>query len=136
MATNANEVTDNNTVAFKRTHIRTYSGTAKFLKDRNGKQLDRALAPATDWESDASISINGVKHYRVSINEWVSSTDVFEYQDIEKVLYISEMTLLYDEHGVQSNRMLGAGSTWDIKHSAVINGVPMYQITETEWAAE
>lgn len=42
----------------------------------DGKLSNRMLSPSTEWMTDKSAFIDGIKYYRVSTNEWVSENDV------------------------------------------------------------
>lgn len=55
--------------------VKTSNGGNKTLYSVAGKASTRSLAPNSSWYSDKTATINGVKMYRVSTNEWIAATD-------------------------------------------------------------
>ncbi|KRN98313.1 BspA family leucine-rich repeat surface protein [Companilactobacillus kimchiensis] len=61
-------------------NIQTNSDSAKRLYTAEGKLvMERELAPNSVWFTDQLVTINNVKYYRVSTNEFVKASDVSEY---------------------------------------------------------
>ncbi len=50
--------------------------TRATLYDSQGKSLGRGLSSGSSWYTDGYAMINGVKMYRVAIDEWVPASDV------------------------------------------------------------
>lgn len=60
------------------TNITTHPETTKTLLRSNNTRSNRGLAPDTTWQSDRYTYFNNQKYYRVSSNEWVLGSSVFE----------------------------------------------------------
>lgn len=56
--------------------VTTKDGENVPLFSANGTQSNRNLSPNTKWATDKYATINGVKMFRVSTNEWVRGTDL------------------------------------------------------------
>src|SRR5699024_1842899 len=96
----------------------------------------RALAFNTGWKTDQKLVLNGVTYYRVGNNEYVKSSDIVEYEAINKVVNTTSGSAkyLYDINGKKSNlRALASGSAWFSDKVATINGEKMYRVATNEW---
>ncbi|WP_125566042.1 BspA family leucine-rich repeat surface protein [Companilactobacillus insicii] len=115
--------------------IETYNDSSKHLLNAHQKQISRELRPTSDWVTDISTYMNGVKYYRVGSNEFVSTNDAFEYIPLRAVVQTNNYNVtVYDERGnAVTNRQLKANSSWLTDKSAVINGVTMYRVATNEW---
>lgn len=107
------------------------------LYSTEGKVVnDRALAKGSNWFTDKTLVLDGTTYYRVSTNEWVKASDVYEFTTVNKTIQTSAKTAksLYDTKGnVISDRALAAGSSWFADRKATINGKQMYRVATNEW---
>ncbi len=118
---------------------------------------NRALGNRTNWKTDQTKDVSGVKYYRVATNEWVSSqyvtgnnsstttdsasqtdtsnTDVVEV-DNSGADYVGLMSLQSDGTMKNiTNRALGNNTNWKTDQTKEVNGVKYYRVATNEWVA-
>ena len=107
------------------------------LYTKDGKIIkDRALAKDSNWITDKKLVVNGETFHRVSTNEWVKASDVYEFEKVNKIITTSNGSFktLYDAKGnVIKDRALAAGSAWFSDKTSTINGKQMYRVATNEW---
>jgi len=107
------------------------------LYTKDGKIIkDRALAKDSNWITDKKLVVNGETFHRVSTNEWVKASDVYEFETVNKIITTSNGTFktLYDAKGnAIKDRALAAGSAWFSDKTSTINGKKMYRVATNEW---
>ena len=97
----------------------------------------RYLATASNWYSDATITIDGISYFRVATNEWAKVGEVYPYQalnlhirtydDSEKDLYKAENVLITKE-------TLAPDSSWITdRETYVINNTKYYRVATNEF---
>ncbi|KRK65577.1 hypothetical protein FC72_GL000018 [Companilactobacillus tucceti DSM 20183] len=137
---------ENGDIEYKNQTISTYAdkpAVELYQLGQDGKMTlvtNRSLATATDWQSDAVITVDGVGYYRVSTNEWAKMSQAYPYtapnvyvraySDSAKPLYKAESDLI-------KNRSLAANSSWVADHQTyVINGTKHYRVSTNEFVDE
>ena len=109
------------------------------LYDDNGSELtDRKLAPNSDWFTDESITLNGVKYYRVATNQWAKAKDVYLYYDNVNNVRVNEGStagLVKDNGKDVTDRALQAGSSWYTDRYIYINNVKYYRVATNEFVS-
>lgn len=107
------------------------------LYDSEGTQTSRSLAPNSDWASDQTKTINGDKFYRVSTNEWVKASQVYEYTPENTTVTTNSDSIksLYSIEGNKSSRSLAPNTAWYTDRVANINGTQMYRVSTDEWVS-
>ncbi|WP_201782117.1 SLAP domain-containing protein, partial [Companilactobacillus nantensis] len=97
----------------------------------------RSLATASNWYSDATITVDGISYFRVATNEWAKVGEVYPYQalnlhirtydDSEKDLYKAENVLITKE-------TLAPSSSWITdRETYVINNTKYYRVATNEF---
>ncbi|WP_125711590.1 SLAP domain-containing protein [Companilactobacillus kedongensis] len=137
---------ENGDIEYKNQTISTYAdkpAVALYQLGADGKMTKsttRSLATATDWQSDAVITIDGVGYYRVSTNEWALMSQAYPYtapnvyvraySDSAKELYKAESDLI-------KTRSLAPNSSWIADHQTyVINGTKHFRVSTNEFVDE
>lgn len=98
---------------------------------------NRSLATASNWYSDATITVDGISYFRVATNEWAKVGEVYPYQalnlhirtydDSEKDLYKAENVLITKE-------TLAPSSSWITdRETYVINNTKYYRVATNEF---
>ncbi|MFD1471703.1 SLAP domain-containing protein [Companilactobacillus mishanensis] len=107
------------------------------LYNGEGTQSTRSLGADSAWQSDQTKTINGEKYYRVSTDEWVKASQVYEYSGQNRSITTNSgaVKALYATDGSRSNRSLAPGSAWFTDKLANINGTQMYRVSTNEWVA-
>ncbi|MFC6322201.1 SLAP domain-containing protein [Companilactobacillus baiquanensis] len=137
---------ENGDIEYKNQTISTYAdkpAVQLYQLGEDGKMTlstTRSLASATDWLSDAVITVDGVGYYRVSTNEWAKMSQAYPYtapnvyvrayDDSAKLLYKAESDLI-------ENRSLAPNSSWVADHQTyVINNTKHYRVSTNEFVNE
>ncbi|MQS90200.1 SLAP domain-containing protein [Companilactobacillus mishanensis] len=107
------------------------------LYNGEGTQSTRSLGADSAWQSDQTKTINGEKYYRVSTDEWVKASQVYEYSGQSRSITTNSgaVKALYATDGTRSNRSLAPSSAWFTDKLANINGTQMYRVSTNEWVA-
>lgn len=107
------------------------------LYTSDGTQTSRSLGSGSNWQSDQTKTINGEKMYRVSTNEWVPASDVYEYTAVGSTITTNAGSIkaLYSIDGTRSSRSLAQNTAWYTDRSATINGTKMYRVSTDEWVS-
>lgn len=114
--------------------VRTYFDSSKSLISTDGQTITRKLSAGSDWFSDRYAYFNGVKYYRVALNEWVKASDVYEYESIQSVVTPDSSISIYDDTGNIISKTIDNYS-YKADKIATINGVKMYHVATNEWIA-
>ncbi|WP_164509439.1 SLAP domain-containing protein [Companilactobacillus jidongensis] len=117
----------------KDTYVRVYQDVLGELIKSHGTTANRELASATDWVSDRYATIDGEKYYRVSTNEFVKASDVYEYTYLSQVVTTAKAATVYDERGNATTKQLPAGSAYKSDRFVNINGKIYYRIATNEF---
>ncbi|AKP67788.1 SLAP domain-containing protein [Companilactobacillus ginsenosidimutans] len=118
--------------------VSTYSnGGVVPLYNGDGTQTQRSLSANSDWATDQTKTMNGDKYYRVSTNEWVKASQVYEYTPTSSTITTNGDSIkgLYSINGNRSNRSLSPNSAWYTDRTASINGTTMYRVSTDEWVS-
>ncbi len=117
--------------------ISTHPNKTVSLYDSKGKAIkNRVLAGDSNWASDKTMELSGVKYYRVATNEWIKAENVYEYSASQSVVETSagQFKNLFNSKGeLATNRGLASGSRWLTDKTATINGEKMYRVATNEW---
>jgi len=124
--------------------VKDYNTTVATFADQNtpvynsqGEVIgNRALAADSNWASDKTMELSGVKYYRVATNEWIKAENVYEYSASQSVVETSagQFKNLFNSKGeLATNRGLASGSRWLTDKTATINGEKMYRVATNEW---
>ncbi|KRL67455.1 SLAP domain-containing protein [Companilactobacillus versmoldensis] len=107
------------------------------LYTSDGTQTARSLAPNSDWATDSTKTINGDTYYRVSTNEWVKASSVYEYTPVSSTITTNSNSVkpLYSIDGSKSSRSLAPNTSWYTDRTATINGTSYYRVSTDEWIA-
>jgi len=120
--------------------ISTYhdSSDVKLYDDNGSELIDRKLAPNSDWFTDESMTLNGVKYYRVATNQWAKAKDVYLYYDNVNNVRVNEGStagLVKDNGKDVTDRALQAGSSWYTDRYIYINNVKYYRVATNEFVS-
>jgi hypothetical protein len=95
------------------------------------------LAPQTDWFTDQTIIVSGIKYYRIATNEWVKASQVYSYRDLDTHIRTYDKTtkVLYESADqIVGNREVQPNSSWYSDQIAYfINGEKYYRIADDEF---
>jgi len=109
------------------------------LYDDSGSELtDRKLVPNSDWFTDESMSLNGVKYYRVATNEWTKAKDVYLYYPDSTDVLVNRgnvATLVTAEGKTVTDRALQANSDWYTDRYIYINNAKYYRVATNEFVS-
>ena len=109
------------------------------LYDDSGSELtDRKLSPNSDWFTDESMSLNGVKYYRVATNEWTRAKDVYLYYPNSTNVLVNKgtvATLVTAEGKAVTDRALQANSSWFTDRYTYINNAKYYRVSTNEFVS-
>jgi len=98
---------------------------------------NRVLVPASNWYSDATVTIDGVSYYRVATNEWAKMSQAYPYQALNlhiRTYNDSEKALYKAEDVVISNETLAPSSSWITdRETYVINNTKYYRVATNEF---
>ncbi len=98
---------------------------------------NRSLATASNWYSDATVTIDGVSYYRVATNEWAKMSQAYPYQALNlhiRTYNDSEKALYKAEDVVISNETLAPSSSWITdRETYVINNTKYYRVATNEF---
>ncbi len=98
---------------------------------------NRSLATASNWYSDATVTIDGVSYYRVATNEWAKMSQAYPYQALNlhiRTYNDSEKALYKAEDIVISNETLAPSSSWMTdRETYVINNTKYYRVATNEF---
>ncbi|ALB30075.1 SLAP domain-containing protein [Companilactobacillus heilongjiangensis] len=98
---------------------------------------NRDLATASNWYSDATVTIDGVSYYRVATNEWAKMSQAYPYQALNlhiRTYNDSEKALYKAENIVISNETLAPSSSWITdRETYVINNTKYYRVATNEF---
>ena len=98
---------------------------------------NRSLATASNWYSDATVTIDGVSYYRVATNEWAKMSQAYPYQALNlhiRTYNDSEKALYKAENIVISNETLAPSSSWITdRETYVINNTKYYRVATNEF---
>ncbi|MFD1417830.1 SLAP domain-containing protein, partial [Companilactobacillus keshanensis] len=119
-------------------YVRAYDDSAKNLYKAESDLIgNRSLAPNSSWIADhQTYVINGIKHYRVSTNEFVNENDVYVYTPVNEIVttHSGSYASLYTAKGdLVSNRSLSAKSSWKTDSITTINGEQYYRVSTNEF---
>jgi hypothetical protein len=123
----AYEYVPNNTLI--RTNLNQTKLNAKTLINSETEFVqNRALANGTDWKTDRTAILNGIKYYRVATNEFVKADDVFEYVPVSGRISTNNQTVLYDENGTDTGKTIAQGSVYLTDRSVNIQNQTYYRV--------
>ena len=95
------------------------------------------LAPQTDWFTDQTIVVSGIKYYRIATNEWVKASQVYPYRDLDTHIRTYDKTtkVLYESADqIVGNREIQPNSSWYSDQIAYfIDGEKYYRIADDEF---
>uniref|UniRef100_UPI00177D13E5 SLAP domain-containing protein n=1 Tax=Companilactobacillus hulinensis TaxID=2486007 RepID=UPI00177D13E5 len=145
----SNQNEDNNNgegvIEHKRQTIATYSDKPdveiyQFGEDKAMTKVgNRMLAHATNWQSDAVITVDGISYYRVATNEWVKLSQAYPYQALNSYIrtYDDSNKLIFKaESELVKNRTLAPSSSWITdRETYVINGTKYFRIATNEFVS-
>ncbi|WP_195701725.1 beta strand repeat-containing protein [Companilactobacillus futsaii] len=98
---------------------------------------NQQLAPQTDWFTDQTIVVSGIKYYRIATNEWVKASQVYPYRDLDIHIRTYDKTtkVLYESADqIVGNREIQPNSSWYSNQTAYfINGEKYYRIADGEF---
>ena len=130
------------------------------LYDPQGRIIiDRSLPVKSSWRTDSLRTINGVKYYRVSTEEYVKASQVsfddysaaqinvgvisggFIKNSIDNIFQVTGVGLTglwrISDDGksiiAKDNRWLAQNSLWYTDQKAVIAGITFYRVSTNEW---
>lgn len=130
------------------------------LYDPQGRIIiDRSLPVKSSWRTDSLRTINGVKYYRVSTEEYVKASQVsfddysaaqinvgvisggFIKNSIDNIFQVTGVGLtglwrISDDGNsiiAKDNRWLAQNSLWYTDQKAVIAGITFYRVSTNEW---
>jgi len=114
--------------------------------DSNGNKIDLFLPGKSTWKLGTSTIINGVRHYAIGNNEYVSSESITVTDGVPKTLPLlvkdtdpSQTGILkyavkvIDQYGEANGNVLPSGSSWKLGNMYSINGVAYYQVATNEY---
>ena len=109
------------------------------LYDDSGSELtDRKLTPDSDWSTDESMSLDGVKYYRVATNQWVKASDVYPYYLDSTDVRVNKgnlAKLVTPEGKLVTDRELQADSDWYTDRYIYINNAKYYRVATNEFVS-
>ncbi|WP_338233168.1 SLAP domain-containing protein [Companilactobacillus muriivasis] len=109
------------------------------LYDDSGSELtDRKLVPNSDWFTDESMSLGGVKYYRVATNEWTKAKDVYLYYPDSTDVLVNRgnvATLVTAEGKTVTDRALQANSGWYTDRYIYVNNAKYYRVATNEFVS-
>ena len=95
------------------------------------------LAPQTDWFTDQTIVVSGIRYYRIATNEWVKASQVYPYRDLDTHIRTYDKTtkVLYESADqIVGNREIQPNSSWYSDQIAYfIDGEKYYRIADNEF---
>ncbi|GAQ01560.1 hypothetical protein NBRC111452_1372 [Companilactobacillus farciminis] len=98
------------------------------------------LAPQTDWFTDQTIVVSGIKYYRIATNEWVKASQVYPYRDLDTQIRTYDKTtkVLYESADqIVGNREIQPNSSWYSDQIAYfIDGEKYYRIADDEFVKD
>lgn len=102
---------------------------------------NKQLSKHSDWRSDQTIKIDGIKYYRVATNEWVKASDVYRYEAIQGVVDTknAEITYLVESDTTDvKNRGLAAKTSWKYDRIAYLGDkeTKHYRVATKEFVHE
>ncbi|MFD1417683.1 BspA family leucine-rich repeat surface protein [Companilactobacillus keshanensis] len=106
----------------------------KYAKLVNSKKAEsnRGLRASSDWKSDRSTTLSGIKYYRVSTNEFVNSNSVYPYKPVSDVFSATDSTAIYDDYGNNTGKTLSPGS-YKVDRIGTINGESYYRVSTNQF---
>ena len=98
------------------------------------------LAPQTDWFTDQTIVVSGIKYYHIATNEWVKASQVYPYRDLDTQIRTYDKTtkVLYESADqIVGNREIQPNSSWYSDQIAYfIDGEKYYRIADDEFVKD
>ncbi|WP_125711252.1 SLAP domain-containing protein [Companilactobacillus zhongbaensis] len=126
------------TVVENKGTVSTY-GKLTPLYSADGKSAgSRSLGANSEWATDKKMTLNGEDYYRVSTEEWVKASDVYEYTANETNVTIKDGNVahLYDTKGNQlTQRSVAPNSVWYSDRTINVDGQTYYRVSTTEWVS-
>jgi hypothetical protein len=103
-----------------------------------GKLTIRSLSANTAWKVDKKVILNGELFFRVSTNEWVKASSVFQYTYEDRTITTKngESSKIINSSGKVSNRGLRPNTKWYTDRSRYFNGSKYFRVSTDEWVAE
>ncbi|WP_338217320.1 SLAP domain-containing protein [Companilactobacillus muriivasis] len=114
-------------------YVRVYKDNFGHLVNARNEKSNRELSPATEWYSDRYTEINGKKYYRVATNEFVATSEVYEYAYSNPVVTTKQVTNLYDEKGNLLSNKLPAGKSYKTDRFQMIDGLTYYRVGSNQF---
>ncbi len=109
------------------------------LFSSKGVKLSTTLPARSNWLTDSSATINGIKMYRVASDEWVAADAVnvsgskVVSTTFPKVFTAKVKTSVYSATGKLLDYQLATGTSWKVDRKVVINGISYYRIATDEF---
>ncbi|GEO58553.1 SLAP domain-containing protein [Companilactobacillus bobalius] len=109
------------------------------LFNSKGIKLSTTLPARSNWLTDSSATINGIKMYRVASDEWVAADAVnvsgskVVSTTFPKVFTAKVKTPVYSATGKLLDYQLATGTSWKVDRKVVINGIAYYRIATDEF---
>jgi len=102
---------------------------------------NKQLAKYSDWKSDQTIKVDGIKYYRVATNEWAKASDVYRYEATQGIVDTknAEITYLVESDTTNvKNRGLAAKTSWKYDRIAYLGDkeTKHYRVATKEFVHE
>jgi len=130
---------DKETIIKKNQTVATTTKEVNLYKKDGSLITDRVLGVDTGWFSDQEYTLNGIKYYRVSTDEFVKAEDVYVYVALDKnIIRVHDNLIGYllNYRGDKvTDRALQASTDWITDRYTIINGEKYYRVATNEFIA-
>lgn len=128
---------DKETIIKRNQTVATTTKEVKLYKKDGSLITDRVLGVDTGWFSDQEYTLNGIKYYRVSTDEFVKAEDVYVYVALDKnIIRVHDNLigyLLNYKGSKVTDRALQASTDWITDRYTMINGEKYYRVATNEF---
>lgn len=108
------------------------------LVNSEGKVSNRMLGPNTDWAFDKTCTYKKNVYFRVSTDEWVKASDVYQYFGIHEIATVkpdrSAKVVSVDGQTI-GGTTLTSNSVWLVDKLAYINGKQHFRVSTNTWVS-